>query len=112
VQLRVDVARRQPAEVEATAYFFVSEAITNAARHSGAAVVEVVAQDDGEGLRVQVSDDGAGGADPAAGSGLQGLVDRLAALGARLEIESPPRAGTRLRTLIPVDRPTPSREGP
>lgn len=111
VRLRVDVARRQPAEVEATAYFFVSEAITNAARHSGAAVVEVVAQDNEEGLRVEVSDDGVGGADPAAGSGLQGLVDRLGALGAQLEIESPPRGGTRLRTLIPGDRSKPSGEG-
>jgi signal transduction histidine kinase len=113
VRLRVDVARRQPAEVEATAYFFVSEAITNAARHSGASLVELVAQDDEGGLRVEVSDDGAGGADPAAGSGLQGLADRLAALGARLEIASPPEGGgTRLRTLIPVEQPSSSGEGP
>ncbi|HWD80483.1 MAG TPA: histidine kinase [Kribbella sp.] len=111
VRLRVDVARRQPAEVEATAYFFVSEAITNAARHSGASLVEVVAQDNEGGLRVEVSDDGVGGADPTAGSGLQGLVDRLAALGAQLELASPPEGGTRLRTLIPVDQPSSSEEG-
>ena len=112
VRLRVDVARRQPAEVEATAYFLVSEAITNAARHSGASLVEVGVQRDGQGLRVEVSDDGAGGADPASGSGLQGLADRLAALGARLELTSPPQGGTRLRTVIPVEPPPPSGEGP
>ncbi|MEU4392743.1 histidine kinase [Kribbella sp. NPDC023855] len=112
VQLRVEVARRQPAEVEATAYFFVSEAITNACRHSGAAVVEVVARDDEQGLWIQVSDDGAGGADLAAGSGLQGLADRLGALGAQLEIESPAGAGTRVGALIPVEPTAPSREAP
>jgi signal transduction histidine kinase len=111
VRLRVSVADRQPADVEATAYFLISEAITNTARHSGASFVEVVANLDHLGLRVEVADDGVGGADPAAGSGLQGLADRLAALGALLETESPLGGGTRLRTVIPVGSPPPSSEG-
>ena len=111
VRLQVSVAGRQPAEVEATAYFLISEAVTNAARHSGASLVEVVAKRDRHGLLVEVADDGVGGADPGAGSGLQGMVDRLAALGARLEMESPLGGGTRLRTVISVVSPRPSSEG-
>ena len=111
VRLRVSVAGRQSAEVEATVYFLISEGVTNAARHSGASLVEVVAKRDRDGLRVEVADDGVGGADPVAGSGLQGMVDRLAALGARLEMESPLGGGTRLRTVIPVGSPRPCSEG-
>jgi signal transduction histidine kinase len=101
VRLRVSVENRLPREIEATAYYLVSEAITNAARHSAASAVtvEVTAGDDG--LRIVVTDDGRGGARPAAGSGLQGLADRVAALGARLELDSPAEGGTRLRTVLP-----------
>lgn len=101
VRLRVTVDGRLPREVEATAYYLVSEALTNAARHSEANVVTVDVAADGDGLRVSVSDDGRGGARPGSGSGLQGLADRLAALGAALELDSPAGRGTRIRTVLP-----------
>ncbi|GGO06884.1 sensor histidine kinase [Microbispora bryophytorum] len=101
VRLRVSVGSRLPREIEATAYYLVSESITNAARHSAASVVTADVTIGGDGLRIVVTDDGRGGARPAAGSGLQGLADRVAALGARLELDSPAGGGTRLRTVLP-----------
>jgi signal transduction histidine kinase len=100
VRLTMAVARRLPAEVESTAYFVVSEGLTNAAKHSGADTVAVRVRHVGAALVVEVSDDGGGGAGVRAGSGLEGLADRLATLDARLTVESGP-AGTRLRTVIP-----------
>jgi len=101
VRLHVDVAGRLPSDIEATAYYVVSEALTNAARHSGASVVVVdVASVDG-GLWVEVADDGRGGARPGTGSGLQGLADRLAALGAGLHVDSPSGGGTRISAVVP-----------
>ncbi|MEW9533374.1 histidine kinase [Microbispora sp. NPDC049125] len=101
VRLRVSVGGRLPREIEATAYYLVSESITNAARHSAASVVTVEVSSGNGGLRIAVTDDGRGGARPASGSGLQGLADRVAALGARLELDSPAGGGTRLRTVLP-----------
>ena len=101
VRLTVTLAGRLPREVEATAYYVVSEALTNAARHSGADVVTVEVAKVAGGLRVRVSDDGCGGARPGDGSGLQGLADRLAAVGATLTIDSPVGGGTRIRTVLP-----------
>jgi PAS domain S-box-containing protein len=92
---------RFSAAVEATAYFSVAEGVTNAARHGGARHVEVEAAEVGGRLRVEVRDDGRGGADAAAGSGLRGLADRLAALDGELEVISPPGGGTVLRAEIP-----------
>jgi signal transduction histidine kinase len=101
VRLHVALDRRPPSEVEATAYFLVSEALTNAARHASASVVDVDVSLDDDRLTVEVSDDGTGGADLEPGGGLQGLADRLSALGARLEIVSPPRGeGTTVRTVL------------
>lgn len=104
--LRVDVGAipkdRLPAEVEAAAYFFVSEALANAAKHAPDATVSVEAQHVDGALTIAVADDGPGGAAPGDGSGLQGLDDRMAAIGGRLEIESPAGAGTTLRAWIPV----------
>ncbi|GAA3239950.1 hypothetical protein GCM10017691_41560 [Pseudonocardia petroleophila] len=97
VRLHVDLDRRPPPEVEATAYFLVSEALTNAARHAGASVVDVDVSLDGDRLTVEVSDDGAGGAELEPGGGLHGLADRLSALGARLQVVSPPGGGTTVR---------------
>jgi signal transduction histidine kinase len=97
----------EPAEpaseaVEAAAYFVVSEALTNVSRHAGARSAEVrVARRDGW-LDVEVRDDGAGGADLGAGSGLRGLADRVGALGGTLEVDSPPGRGTRLRASLPA----------
>jgi len=105
VPVEIDVpVDRLPAPVEVTAYFLVAEALTNVAKHSSAAHVEVVARiEDGE-LHVEVRDDGVGGASPD-GSGLVGLADRLALLDGRLEVESPPGGGTRLAASIPLARP-------
>ncbi len=92
---------RLPAVVEAAAYFVVAEALTNVAKYAGATHAEVrLAHEHGFAL-VEVRDDGAGGADPSAGSGLRGLADRLAALDGRLDIDSPPGRGTAVRARIP-----------
>jgi PAS domain S-box-containing protein len=92
---------RFPAAVEATAYFVVAEAMTNVTRYAEARRAEVeIVHADGL-LGVEVRDDGRGGAEPALGSGLRGLGDRVAALDGRLEVSSPPGGGTVLRAEIP-----------
>ena len=101
VRLTVALPGRLSREVEVTAYYIVSEALTNAARHSGAGVVAVEVVKVGQGLEVEVSDDGCGGAEQRAGSGLEGLADRVAAVGAVLSIDSPVGGGTRIRTVLP-----------
>jgi signal transduction histidine kinase len=88
--------------VEAAAYYVVAEALTNVARYSEASSATVrVAQEDGA-LTVAVTDDGVGGADPADGTGLRGLVDRVAALDGSLTVESPVGQGTTVRATIPL----------
>ena len=94
-------AERLPAPIEATAYFVVAEALTNVAKHAGAASAAVAARVEDGTLRVEVRDDGVGGARPD-GSGLQGLWDRLAALDGRLRIESPTDGGTLVAATIPI----------
>jgi signal transduction histidine kinase len=92
---------RLPPAVEAAAYFVVAESLTNVAKYSSAEHASVrVGRRDGFAV-VEVSDDGVGGADPAAGTGLRGLADRLAALDGRLEVQSPPGGGTVIRANIP-----------
>jgi GAF domain-containing protein len=99
----VDVpGERLPAGVEATAYFVVSEALTNVVKHARAARAQVTAVVEREELRVEVRDDGVGGARGGYGTGLGGLEDRVAAVGGRLLLESPPGAGTRVCALLPV----------
>jgi signal transduction histidine kinase len=93
--------RRLPAQVETAAYFIVSEALTNAAKHADAGQATVRIEQRNGTARVEVLDDGAGGADAARGSGLRGLADRLAALDGQLTISSPVGAGTRLTATIP-----------
>jgi signal transduction histidine kinase len=91
--------------VEAAVYFVVMEALTNVAKYASASAADVtVEQVDGHVL-IDVHDDGIGGADPAAGSGLAGLADRVAALGGRLVVESPPGGGTVVRAQVPARRP-------
>ena len=91
-----------PAEVEAVAYFLCSEALANIAKHASASRVSIsVTTGDGR-VRIEVKDDGFGGADPAHGTGLRGLVDRVEALGGTLHLESPAGAGTRLAAEIPL----------
>ncbi|MEV6266786.1 CHASE3 domain-containing protein [Kribbella sp. NPDC051936] len=102
VEAEVTVTERLPPAVESAAYYVVSEALTNAAKHADASVVYVdVRLLDGS-LRLAVRDDGAGGADPANGSGLIGLTDRVQALGGTLTVDSPAGQGTTLQVSLPV----------
>ena len=100
--VRVDVpAERLPAEIEASAYFIVAEALTNVVKHSHAGRAEVTASLDDGLLRIEVRDDGAGGADPD-GHGLVGIRDRVTTLDGRLEIESPAGGGTLVAATLPL----------
>ncbi|TCB94405.1 sensor histidine kinase [Micromonospora zingiberis] len=101
VGVHTDLARPLPEAVETTAYFVVSEALGNVARHAAATGVEVRLSDTGRVLVVEVTDDGRGGADPARGSGLTGLADRVAAADGRLLLSSPPGGPTVLRVELP-----------
>ena len=94
---------RLPAPVEATAYFVVAEALTNVAKHAHAAGATVAARIERGALRLDVRDDGIGGARPD-GSGLVGLGDRLAVLDGRLSVESPADGGTLVAATIPLTR--------
>jgi len=102
VDLRVQVAGRLPGPVEIAAYYVVSEALTNTARHAGATAATVTAAVGGGMLRMCVRDDGRGGAAFGRGSGLVGLRDRVEALGGRIALRSPPGTGTTLEVRIPV----------
>ena len=98
----VPTTRLQPA-VEAAVYFTTAEALTNVAKYSNASTAFVhLAVDDGR-LRLQVGDDGVGGADLASGSGLRGLCDRADALDGRCEVDSPPGGGTTVTVELPLD---------
>jgi signal transduction histidine kinase len=102
VELRADLPRRLPGPIEAAAYFVVSEALTNVGKHAGAASACVELAMAGDALVVEVRDDGRGGADPARGSGLRGLRDRVEAVGGRLETTSPAGRGTTIRATLPA----------
>jgi signal transduction histidine kinase len=91
-----------PAKVEAVAYFVCSEALANIAKHASASRISVSVTSGDSGVTVEVEDDGVGGADPACGTGLRGLADRIEALGGTLRVESPAGSGTRLTADIPL----------
>lgn len=95
------VGRLDPT-TEAIAYFVVSEALTNVAKHSGAEHAEVTVSRDEERLHTVVIDDGHGGADPSRGTGLTGLRQRVTAVDGSLEVESPPGGPTRLTAILPL----------
>lgn len=101
VGVDVDLAMRQPDEVEGTAYFVVVEGLTNIAKHSHATEANVSISRNGSWLRIEISDNGLGGADPSRGTGLAGLRDRIQALDGRMQIDSPDGGGTRLIVEIP-----------
>jgi signal transduction histidine kinase len=101
VDVDVDLPGRLPAPVEVTAYYVVSEALANLAKHSGAARGGVTGRIERGTLVVEVRDDGVGGADPGKGTGLTGLADRLSVVEGRLSLSSPPGGPTRLRAEIP-----------
>jgi signal transduction histidine kinase len=100
-RLRVDLPGRLPPPMEVAAYYVVSEALTNLDKHAAARSAGVQVRQQGGRVLLDVDDDGVGGADPAAGSGLRGLVDRVEALGGELRITSPRAGGTRLHVELP-----------
>src|SRR5918993_4983682 len=91
---------RLPPQVEETAYYVASEALTNAAKHADAATITINSRQHNGRLRVEVGDDGVGGADPN-GSGLRGLADRVAALDGRFHVHSPLGQGTHITAELP-----------
>jgi signal transduction histidine kinase len=102
VELDLRAGRRLPEPVEVAAYYVVSEALTNAAKHAQASVVHVELDVSDATMRLAIRDDGAGGADPGPGSGLIGLSDRILALGGTFQITSPAGGGTTLLVEVPV----------
>ena len=92
-----------PPQVEAAAYYVVSEALANVTKYAQASAVEVTVERRNGTAVVEVADDGIGGADPLRGSGLRGLADRVASLSGKLDVESPPGSGTRVRAEIPLE---------
>jgi signal transduction histidine kinase len=101
VEIAAAPDERLPEAIEAAAYFVVAEAITNVARYARASHATVTVEREGDALNVAVADDGIGGADPGAGTGLRGLADRVAVLDGRLSVESPAGLGTTVRATIP-----------
>jgi signal transduction histidine kinase len=101
--MTLDVAVDElPPDIELAAYFVVSESLTNARRYAGACAIEVRVGHVDDELLVEIVDDGCGGADPAAGTGLRGLADRIDTLGGRLEVDSRPGDGTRVSARLPL----------
>ena len=109
VTLDIPFERRLPDQVEAAAYYAVSEALTNASKHASPTRVWVAVQLTDGTLHLSIRDDGVGGADPSRGSGLIGLKDRIEALGGRIRIDSAPGSGTRIDVEIPTLQPLQSR---
>ena len=105
VTIEADGGQRLPGAVEIAAYFVVSEALANVAKYSQATEASVAVRRENGRVTVDVADDGVGGADPARGSGLRGLADRVAALDGTLSVESPAGRGTRLHVEIPCEPP-------
>jgi signal transduction histidine kinase len=103
VVLDLATEKRLPERIEVAAYYVVSEALTNAAKHASASAVHVDVNATDGALRLSIRDDGHGGADPARGSGLIGLKDRVEATGGTIVIESPVGTGTSLFVELPLD---------
>ena len=113
--LNIDEIGRLPQPVEVAAYYVASEALTNAVKHANATVVHVNLGVTDTTLRLSIDDDGDGGADPAQGSGIIGLIDRVEALGGQLTLRSPPGEGTSLVIELPLEpsyRSTPAQDAP
>jgi signal transduction histidine kinase len=103
VQLDIGTLARLPDPVEVAAYFVVSEALANAAKHARASMVKVRVEACDSLLKVSIRDDGIGGADPSRGSGLIGLTDRVEALGGTISVSSHPGTGTAILAELPID---------
>ena len=104
VELDVHLEQRLPEHVEVAAYYVVSEALTNAAKHAQASVVKVELDSQDANVHLAIRDDGIGGADLSQGSGLLGLRDRIEALSGTLQVTSPDGAGTALVIDVPIGR--------
>jgi PAS domain S-box-containing protein len=103
VEVETNLEERLPEQIEAAAYYVVSESLANVAKYANASSARVsISRENGAAI-VEVADDGIGGADPTRGSGLRGLVDRVEALAGRLEVESVPGRGTQVRAEIPCE---------
>jgi PAS domain S-box-containing protein len=103
VELDTQIDQRLPERLEVAAYYVASEALTNATKHAHASIVRIgLAKQNGM-LRLSIRDDGIGGVDPARGSGVVGLQDRVEALGGKITIDSTPGIGTSLVATLPVD---------
>ena len=103
VKLAVSTSGRLAKHIEVTAYYVVSELLTNVVKHARASVVRVTVGQPGKRLHLSIRDDGVGGADPARGSGLIGLRDRVEAIGGTVVITSPTGAGTTVLVSLPLD---------
>jgi signal transduction histidine kinase len=103
VELGAVIEHRLPEPIEVAAYYVASEALTNAAKHASASHVEVEAAVRDSSLLLSIRDNGVGGANPAVGSGLIGLRDRVEALGGSIEINSPPGRGTHVAVQLPLE---------
>jgi len=103
VPVRVEIPeQRYPAVVESAAYFIAAEALTNMAKYANASAARVAVTASGDSVVLTIEDDGAGGAVAKPGSGLSGLLDRVAALDGTLTVDSPPGLGTRIRAEVPL----------
>ncbi|MEA2210782.1 MAG: hypothetical protein QOF83_730 [Solirubrobacteraceae bacterium] len=102
VELDLRVDTRLPESIEVAAYYVVSEGLANVVKHANASVARVEVEATEGSVRLSISDDGQGGADPASGSGLIGLKDRVDAQGGTISIVSPPNEGTRLYVSLPL----------
>jgi signal transduction histidine kinase len=103
VRLEAPLGARLPEAVETAAYYLVAEALTNAAKHAHAGAATVTLSLAGDRVRIEIRDDGIGGAAVRPGGGLDGLVERLEALGGDVEVDSPMGAGTTVTGVIPLD---------
>jgi signal transduction histidine kinase len=103
VDLDVTTNARCPEPVEVAAYYVASEALANTMKHAHASRVEISLRTRGGSLLLSIRDDGAGGANPARGSGLAGLTDRVEALGGSIHLHSTARAGTHITVDLPLD---------
>jgi len=103
VSVRGDLPERPAPAVELALYFTVAESLTNVAKYAHAREAVVTLEGDAGQATVEIRDDGRGGADPTAGSGLRGLVDRLGALRGHLHVDSPPGVGTAVHAVVPLD---------
>ncbi len=102
VTLNLPQPARHPDSIEVAAYYVMSEALANTAKYAQASTAEITITPTGDALVVTVTDDGIGGADPAKGSGLIGLEDRVKALGGSLTVDSPPQGGTTITASLPL----------